>query len=57
VILDVGRMGWFYVRWTDGTTEEQNKKDLDVYKDRPTAESFGPRLFPLEYGGDDSHHF
>jgi hypothetical protein len=45
------------VRWEDGSTEEQHKKDLDVYKDHPTAATYGPRLFPLEYGGADSRHF
>ncbi len=38
-VLDVGRKGWFYVRWEDGTTEEQHKKDLDFYDDHPTADS------------------
>ena len=53
-VLDVGRSGWFMVRWSNGLVEEQAKKDLDVYRDHATALAMGPRLSPRDFGaGDD----
>lgn len=51
VVLDVGRSGWFMIRWSNGLVEEQAKIDLDVYRDSATAHAFGPRLFPRDSGG------
>ena len=52
-VLDVGKAGWFLIRWEDGTVNRQWKRTLDFYKDEVTAAAFGPRLLPLEYGGGD----
>jgi hypothetical protein len=52
-VLDVGQAGLFLVRWENGVEYQECKRVLDFYKDEATAASYGPRLFPLEYGGGD----
>lgn len=52
-VLDVGTVSRFMIRWSNGLVEEHAKKDLDVYAEHATALSFGPRLFPRDFGGGD----
>lgn len=52
-VLDVGKSGWFYIRWSDGKEFEFHKSDLEIWISREFAESYGPRLFPRDYGGGD----
>ena len=50
-VLDVGVSGWFLIRWSNGTENQEWKKDLEIYQDEATALAFGPRLFPRDFGG------